>query len=206
VLAAHYFRNNAELIQACARLRFLKRSDWVLDPTYGRGLWWSLWEPRKMTFHDLVLDGVDFRNTGYESHQFDAIAFDPPYVSVGGRSTTGIQEMYDRYGLWGAPTSPALLQALINDGLAEMQRLVKRRGIVFVKCQDYVSSGKLWSGTYYTEQFARSIGYDVVEKFIHVKKSGGPQPKNRTRKDGTRSRQMHARHNSSMMLVLRSAA
>lgn len=158
-----------------------------------------------MTFHDLATDGIDFRNTGYESHQFDAIAFDPPYVSVGGRETTGIEEMYSRYGLSGAPTTPALLQALINDGLAEMHRLVKPRGIVITKAQDYISSGELWSGTYFTEQFARSIGYKVVEKFIHVRKSGGPQPKNRTRKDGSRSRQVHARHNASIMFVFRSA-
>lgn len=205
VLAAAHYKSNAQLIEACVRLRYLKLNDWVLDPTYGRGLWWKTWAPRWMTAHDLAIDGVDFRNTRYLPHQFDAIAFDPPYVSVGGRNTTGIQEMYDRYGLWGAPTSPALLQQLIIDGLAHLYPLAKPRGIVLVKAQDYVSSGKLWSGTYWTEDGARKLGYEVVDKLIHVRKAGGPQPKNRTRKDGTKSRQMHARHNASVLFVLRTA-
>lgn len=205
ILAAQFFKSNTDIIEACVALHFLKRTDLILDPTYGGGKWWKTWKPSgvgDLVRHDLKLDGTDFRNLPYKARQFDAIAYDPPYVSVGGRATTTIREMYEAYGLAGAPTSPELLQALINDGLREMRRVLKPGGYCLVKCQDYVSSGRLWSGTFHTEQHARKLGFEVVEKFIHVKKSGGPQPK-RTRKDGKAVRQHHARHNASMMIVLR---
>jgi hypothetical protein len=207
ILAATYFKTNAEIIQACVTLGFLNRDMKVLDPTYGNGLWWTLWKPRRLVKHDLTLDGVDFRNQPHRDNSFDAAAYDPPYVSVGGRETSRIKAMYEAYGLLGAPVSPRLLQILINDGLKEMWRLVKPQGYVLVKCQDYVSSGKLHSGTFHTEFVARDLGFEIVEKFIHVKKSGGPQPGNRTRKSesGERvaSKQQHARHNASVLIVCR---
>jgi len=220
VLAATYFKNNAEMIEACAKLKFIDKRMSILDPTFGNGLWWTKWKPARLYYHDFALDGVDFRNLPYPDNRFDAIAFDPPYVSAGGRESTTIKKMYDAYGMKGAPTSPLLLQRLINRGLRENYRVVRpakmdkeellRGGIVLVKCMDYVSSGQLWSGTYWTERYARRLGFRIEDKLIHVKKSGGPQPKGRTRKLKTGevvpSRQQHAAHNASMLLVLRKVA
>lgn len=130
----------------------------------------------------------------------------------GGRTTSGIEEMDSRYGLDDTPHTPAGLQDLINTGLREMYRVVKTNGIVLCKCQDYVSSGTLWPGVYKTisaaEQF---IGLELVDLFVMVKKNGGPQDKNRTRKgkdkDGkeirVKSVQHHARNNGSTLLVFR---
>lgn len=207
VLRATFWKSNAELIEDCVRLGYLKPEWKTLDPTYGKGIWWKNWKPKRLVKHDLELDGVDFRNLPHRANTFDAITYDPPYVSAGGRATTTIREFYAAYGLHGAPTTPKKLQRLINDGLTEMHRVVKPGGIVMVKCQDYISSGSLWSGTYLTERKARALGFEVVDKLIHIRKSGGPQPKGRTRKgpNGTRidTVQQHARGNTSMLLVLR---
>lgn len=207
VVSCAFFKDNAELIGALLRLGYLDNGMKVLDPTYGGGKWWTGWKPKKLTKHDLVLDGVDFRNLPHRDSTFDFVAFDPPYVSIGGRASSELKEMYDAYGLLDAPTSPKLLQRLINNGLEEMYRVTKPEGIVVVKCQDYISSGKLWSGTFLTEKAARSFGFHVEAKFIHAKKKGGPQPKNRTRKgkDGERvpSVQKHPRNNASLLIVLR---
>lgn len=194
ILAAHNWASNAELIQDCAALGYLNE-DWnILDPTYGKGNWWKLWWPRALVKHDMALDGTDFRKLPYADNTFDAITYDPPYVSVGGRKTTGMSTMYEAYGLIDAPSSPAELQVLINDGLTEMYRLVKKGGYVLVKNQDYVSSGKLWIGTHWTLSHALELGFTCQDRLEHMGKSR-PQP--------SHARQLHARRNLSTMFVLK---
>lgn len=207
ILAAQFFKSNAEIIEAIVALRWIRPNDSVLDPTYGGGKWWKTYTPKHLTKHDLKLDGHDFRNLPYEDDTFSVIAYDPPYVSVGGRATTKIREMYDAYGLTGAPTSPELLQDLIDAGLEEMYRLVKPGGYVFVKCMNYISSGKFTPGVFRTTKAATALGFIVEDQFVHVKKAGGPQPTKRTRtkKNGKKvaSKQKHSRNNYSVMIVLR---
>ena len=201
VLAATYWPSNAYLIEDCARLGYL-RSEWkTLDATFGRGVWWTRWKPNNLVIHDLAIDGVDFRNLPHDNAEFDAIAFDPPFVSVGGRKTTTIPEFHQRFGMTDAPKSPAELQEMINLGLHEMARVIKPRGIMVAKCQDYISSGKLWNGTFKTQLAAMEAGFSLIDKFEHISKTSRPQPE-RTRADGKESIQMHARRNMSTLLIL----
>jgi DNA modification methylase len=194
-MAATHWTSNAQLIEDVARLGYLTVDDLVLDPTYGKGIWWKNWRPTNLvTRSNLSEPSFDFRSTDYDDNTFDAITYDPPYVSVGGRKTSGIVGMYDGYGLIDAPTSPSELQQLINDGLTEMLRIVKPGGIILTKCQDYVSSGKLWIGTHHTVTHALNIGCELVDRLEHVT-NPRPQPSGR--------RQVHARRNLSTMLVFR---
>jgi len=194
VLAATAWTSNADLIADCARLNYLQK-DWVtLDPTYGKGNWWTVWRPDTLIEHDIKIDGVDFRNLPYGDGHFDAVAFDPPFVSVGGRSTTGIPKMHQAYGMDRAPISPKGVQKLINLGLGEAHRVVKPKGIVLCKVQDYISSGKLWLGTHYTLSTALELSFEPIDRLEYI--SGvRPQPSGR--------RQVHARRNLSTLFVLR---
>jgi tRNA G10 N-methylase Trm11 len=158
------------------------------------GTWWKVWRPKKLTTHNRSEDGSDFRHLPYPDGHFDAIAYDPPYVAKGGRETSGIKSMDRRYGQEDCPATPALLQRLIEDGLTEMHRLVKPKGIVLVKCKNYVSSGKLWLGVHRTTEHAFWLGFSVEDMFQHIGEPG-PQPPGR--------RQVHARQNYSTLLVLR---
>lgn len=194
VLAADTWRTNGHLVADIARLGYLNADDHVLDPTFGRGLWWTVWQPKHLTVHDLRIDGTDFRELPYDDATFDAVAFDPPYVSVGGRKTTTIPDMHDRFGLTDAPTSPAGVQELINTGLTETTRVLKPKGVLLVKCQDYVSSGKLWPGTHLTLNHAFTLNLNLIDRLEHI---GRPRPQPPGR------RQVHARRNLSTMLVLR---
>lgn len=194
VKAAHNWKTNADLIADVAQLGYLQKEDRILDPTFGRGLWWTQWQPAHLHKHDLLLDGVDFRNLPYEDGYFDSIAFDPPYVSVGGRKTTTIPDFHNRYGMTDAPSSPASLQILINEGLTEMYRLLRKRGILLCKVQDYISSGKFWDGTHWTTDHAYHLGFEKVDRLEHMG-STRAQPSGR--------RQVHARRNLSTLFVFR---
>ena len=226
VLACHDWPTNGDLIADVARLGYL--DGLVLDPTFGRGKWWTRWEPDALVATDLDPRGqggvvaADFRRLPFADSTFDAAAFDPPYVSVGGRKTTGLPDYHDRYGIDDAPTTPAGVQAQIDAGLAEMARVVRPRGHVLVKCQDYVSSGRLQPGTHWTLSTALGLGMDLVDRLEHHG-AARPQPPRWRLCRGCRGKggddagtcqechgegrlgspQVHARRNLSTLLVLR---
>lgn len=170
------------------------KEDWtILDPTYGKGNWWKEFRPEKLFYHDIKLDGIDFRNLPYEDEFFDAVAYDPPYVSIGGRSTSNIKGFLGLYGLEEAPESPAELQDYMNSGLVECARVTKKKGFLLVKCQDYISRGKFWNGTYLTQKCAMESGLEVFDRLEYLVGTPRPQPPGR--------RQIHARRNLSTLFV-----
>ena len=201
VYACTAWATNAQMIADVHRLGYLRDEDRVLDPTYGRGGWWRVWRPADLTGwtwgehapwdHSLTWD---FMAMFHGDQEFDAVAFDPPYVSVGGRETTTIKGMHDAYGMGDAPSTPQGVQNDINAGLAECFRVVKKGGIVLVKVQSYISSGTLWPGTFLTYNAAIGIGFKLEDHLCHI--SGArPQPAGRP--------QQHARRNQSDLLILR---
>lgn len=193
ILAAQAWPTNGDLIADVAALGYL-RPEWrTLDPTFGRGLWWTRFRPESIVAHDLKLDGVDFRNLPEGDASFDAVAFDPPYVSVGGRTTSGIPDFLARYGLAEAPKSPAALQMMIDAGISEIERVLRPGGVLLVKCADYISSGQLWPGTFFTADAGFRVGLRLLDRFEHVAAKPRPQPPGR--------RQVHARRNLSTLLV-----
>lgn len=201
VLAASSWKSNAEMILDCVELQYLRDTDHVIDPTWGKGVWWKLWRPSSLIRHDkFKLDGVDYRCLPHGDGEFDAAVFDPPYVCPGGRESSGIPDFFDQYGMDGEAKTPAEQQAINNLGLAECYRVVKPGGYVLTKCADYVWSGKLVLGTHETLVHALSLGFKIQDRMEHV---GHPRPQpQRTRKDGQPVRQHHARRNLSTLFVL----
>lgn len=200
VLAADRWKSNAELIRDVADLGLIDGTMTTLDPTYGKGVWWKLFRPVSLVAHDVKLDGVDFRDLPHADRSFQLVGYDPPYVSVGGRKTTTMPEFHQRFGMDKAPTSPGTLQAdLINPGLDEVYRVLCRRGRALVKCQDYISSGKLWLGRHWTLTHAIDVGFKVIDIFEHI---GNARPQPSTNPDGSERRQVHARRNLSTLFVL----
>jgi hypothetical protein len=200
VLTCDSWPTNGHLILDCVQLGYL-HEDWLtLDPTAGQMTWWKQWRPKRLVTSDLDIDtsatwNFDFRDMRFEDGMFDAIAYDPPYCAKGGRKTSGIKDFDTRYGLADAPATPALLQELINDGLKEMARLVRKNGFVLTKCMNYISSGHMWPGVHKTISAAESLGLQLWDQFEHVG-SPGPQP--------TEDRvQRHSRSNNSTLLVLK---
>lgn len=196
ILAATAWPTNAAMIADVVRLGYLKNTDLILDPTYGEGGWWKTWRPSIGRVEAPLYGGGtlwDFRQMYYQDEVFDAVAFDPPYVSVGGRKTSTVKKFQNRYGMDETPNSPQGVQDDINAGLAECWRVVKRGGIVLVKCQDYVSSGRLYPGTHHTLTAAFALGFQLVDRLEHL---GEPGPQSQIT-------QVHARHCHSTLFVLR---
>jgi len=192
VLAAAHWQTNGCLIEQAAQLGYLDGH--VLDPTYGKGNWWTVCRPEKLTKHDLALDSVDFRNLPHHNDTFDSVAFDPPYVSPGGRETSTIKEMHEAYGMADTPRTPQQLFQSNQVGFFECVRVLKPGGHIAYKSMDYITSGKLQPVTHWIIQDALGCGIEYVDRFEHV---GGvrPQPPGR--------RQVHARRNLSTLLVFR---
>lgn len=183
------WRTNGELIADVARLGYISEDSYTLDPTYGLGNWWTHFRPHQLVTHDLKLDGVDFRRLPHQDETFDVVAYDPPYKLNG----TPTPEVDDRYGV-GEPTHWQDRLILMQVGLKECLRVVRRRGYVLAKCQDQVCSGRVvWQTAMMADA---AFDYGAAAWVDHLLMPGGrPQPAGR--------RQVHAHRNYSSLLVFR---
>jgi hypothetical protein len=197
-------QENGPLIAAAAQL-WIKDTDLVVDMTYGRGLFWTKYRPARLVGHDLITDGVDFRQLPEADGTVDVAVFDPPYISPGGRTTSTLDgrggdagDFNERYGLTDTPTSPAELADLIAQGIKEATRVLAPKGRLMVKCMDYVSSGGLFLGRHHVVTTALALGLTQVDEFVHHSGTG-PQPTQNP--DGTPRRQIHSRRAHSFLCV-----
>ncbi len=196
VLAVGSWRNNAELIRdAVVPLGYLAADMRVLDPTWGLGRFWSLWRPDHLTASDLdpakspLGRSVDFTAMPWPDQSFDAVVFDPPYKLNG---TGGSHPSDAGYGVANSVRWQDR-HRLICDGITESVRVLRPGGMLLIKCQDQVCSGKVrWQTDEFTHH-AEADGCRKVDRFDLP--SYRPQPTGR--------RQVHARRNHSTLLVFR---
>lgn len=208
VLAATKWNTNADLILACVELGYLRKEWSTVDVTWGRGNWWKKWRPDLLIAGDEKIPAdpppnfvrLDFTDLPWPDSMFRVVAFDPPYVCLGGRKTSKLGEFNDRYGLTEAPRTPVALQHLIDDGLGECYRVVEPGGFVLAKCADYITSGRLWLGTHHTLTRALALGFTVQDRLEMIATRRRAQPPTRNGKPFV---QQHAGRNLSTLLVLK---
>lgn len=195
ILASTAWKLNADMIADVAALGYLKDTDRILDPTWGLGRWWTKWSPLG-GIHGSDLDpgkspsgvSVDFTDLPHDTGTFDVVAFDPPY-KLNGTPTVGVD---DRYGVDKVSSSIDRCN-LIRCGMTECVRVLKGRGYLLVKCQDQVVSGKVCWQTFEFIAHGFAIGLELADRLDML--SYRPQPAGR--------RQIHARRNSSTLLIFR---
>lgn len=191
---------NGHLIEACAKLGYLDVNHFTLDPTFGLGTFWKLWQPTRLVRCDLDPEkspdrpfGADFTDLPFNTGSFASVVFDPPYKLNGTPSRPD-----ERYGV----AEPARWQdriQLILRGLDECARVYNGRngrGCLLVKCQDQVVSGKVRWQTHLVIEHAERLGLGLVDRFDLL--GGRAQPDGRT--------QCHARRNASTLLVFKRGA
>lgn len=178
VLAWGDWPTNAHLIADCVKLGYLRDTDTVLDPTYGKGTFWKVWRPTAATLFgtDGVAEkspsgmAVDVRHLPWDDRYFDATVFDPPY-KLNGTSRPEDVFVDERYGVHEKATWQDRM-ALIVDGTLECARVTRRH--LLVKCQDQVVSGKKRWQTLLVNEAAEKAGFGLVDRFdFH---SYRPQP------------------------------
>ena len=192
---------NAHLIATIAPL-WIPEDAHVLDCTYGRGNFWTEFRPKRMATSDMRPQGDcmyqdDFTHMQWFNDRFDVVVFDPPYVVKGGRQTSGIEDMDNRYGLTDAPMSPAVMRQLHTAGMTECNRVLVPGGVLLMKVGDYISSGQYQSGLDHVTFIAAVLGLVKQDLFIHHSGTG-PQPE--------RERQVHSRRAHTYLVVYRKPA
>jgi len=187
------YRNNAELVRdGLVPLGALAKDEPTLDMTYGKGRFWTLWEPDELTAIDIIEErcpnghAVDFRDTGFDPGQFTRIVLDGPYRLNGTPDTDSDGD----YGVHEPATWQERYQ-LIKDGITEAGRLLKRGGILTVKCQDQVCSGKKRWQTADFAAHGATVGFRWKDE-LHMPSF----------RDQPAGRQAHSRINYSTALVL----
>lgn len=188
IYAAQKWPTNAHMIVDCARLGYLYRHWLVLDPTYGLGNFWKEWRPDNLITGDLFTKSqaiLDFTRLPFTNGTFNAVVYDPPYKMNGTPSHPDVP-----YGV-NIPTRWQDRIKLIIAGAIECARVVKNDGYLLVKCQDQVVSGKVVWQTDIVSRSMANCGMTKVDRFDMLT-NPRPQP---------HSRQLHARRNSSALLV-----
>jgi hypothetical protein len=197
VFAIGLRRNNATLIKDLHQLGWLRDTDKILDPTFGAGRWWTQWTPRepivcsdfnpRPSFNDVLQ--LNFLHLPFDDHQFDDVAFDPPYKLNGTPGKSGPAALDAAYGVDGkAYFRWQDRMEICKGGIVECGRVAKR--ILLVKCMDQVCSGDVRWQTHEFKDVAEANGFRLVDK-LHVRGYRAQSAKN----------QEHARRDYSTMLV-----
>jgi hypothetical protein len=116
----------------------------IADITYGNGVFWKYVDIKKYrcSFSDIKTN-VDCRALPYSSETFDCVVFDPPYMHVSGGSAHVNHQNYEQYYQNNAlhintgKYHEAVLELYFTMA-QEAYRVLKKKGIFIVKCQDEV--------------------------------------------------------------------
>lgn len=194
VLAIRQWLSNGHLIADCVRLGYLQR-DWrTLDPTYGYGIFWSVWQPDELVASDLdpkklpIGYPVNFRCLPWGDEEFRASVYDPPYKLNGTPENVG--GIDERFGVH-EPTHWRERMELICVGAREVARVTEE--YLLVKCQDQVVSGKIRWQTRAVEDAVAAVGFGLKDRFEFL--GFRPQP--------PVQKQRHAWRQSSQLLVFK---
>jgi len=177
----------------------------VADITYGKGIFWKRVNPDD--YNLLATDiktGVDCRQLPYKDEEIDCVVFDPPYLEsmyrqtvdhMGGTGTyKAFRDFYSNGQTIGSvPKWHDAVLAFYFTAAKEVYRVLQKRGIFIVKCQDEVSAGKQrLTHVEIINEYER-MGYYTKDLFVVVRRNKASVSRV--------VKQLHARKNHSYFLV-----
>ncbi len=176
----------------------------VAEVTYGQGAFWRAVPAGeyRLTPSDLKT-GVDCTRLPYADDSFDAVVLDPTYMEGLFRPATGQHAgggthaaFRSRYSTGAASEGGPRYQETVVDlyrrAEIEAYRVLRRRGIFIVKCQDEVSAAR-----------QRLTHAELVNEVLRAVPGRGLARRGAGRPPGVSriKRQLHARKNHSYFLV-----
>jgi hypothetical protein len=203
ILSAH-ISGNADVFLQLLRLHVPEGSI-VADVTWGKGVFWrkvpiGIYDVRAT---DISM-GVDCRELPYSDGQIDCVVLDPPYMEgfyrsdanqkAGGGSYAAFREHYSNGDE--KPHSAKWHDAVVklySEAGREAFRVLKRNGILIVKCQDEVSANRQHLTHVEIINDYESLGFYTKDLFVVVRPNKPAIPRLK--------KQVHARKNHSYFLV-----
>jgi|TARA_R110000744_G_scaffold195143_3_gene314114 hypothetical protein len=134
----------------------------IADVTYGKGVFWK--DVDRKNYNLLLTDiqtGVDFRNLPYEDDSLDGLVFDPPYMHGGKTVKKSINECYRNEN-----TGHESVVRNYAAGILEAARCLKKKGVLYVKCQDEIESGKQRLTHVEAITLMETFGFRIADIFV----------------------------------------
>lgn len=187
--------SQTEIIQNIQKLY----GDIECDVTYSKGVFYKDISPPPLRFDILPIEGVEYadcRQLPLDNSSVAHLMFDPPFLATKGASLKKDDEnniIAKRFGVY--PTEKELFQ-FYSDSLMEFRRVIRPKGILTVKIQDKVSSGKQILSHVWLINKAEKLGFICEDLFVLIAKS-------RLTPEWQIKNQKHARKFHSYFLVFR---
>lgn len=162
------------------------------DPCYNLGMFYKngiVQEPELKSDIRPLLPGVKKLDVQYLPFEdkFNCIIFDPPFLADGGSKGRIAQ----RYGSF---NNVLELENFYVNAFRSLRRALKKKGLLIVKCQDFVNGRRNYIILNYVLNLARDFNFKVLDLFILLAK---------TRPSSRIIKQQHARKYHSYFVVLR---
>ena len=166
------------------------------DITYGKGNFYKNTQKPKHCFDiEPLCDNViksDSRLLPLKKASVASVIFDPPFLTYirKGREGNGSMALAKQYGgFW----SYEELQDYYRDTISEVYRIIKKKGIFVIKCQDIIHNHKMQSTHTNVINMADIEGFKLKDNFILLANKRMPSPQ--------KGKQRHARIFHSHFLV-----
>lgn len=209
LIFSSYTCNNEDIFPLILSL-YVPAGSIIADVTYGKGVFWKKVNRENYILHcSDIKTGIDCRKLPYDNQSIDCVIIDPPYMEgfyrrnnnhlAGNGTFSSFREAYSNGGVYmqkeGAPKyHDAVLEMYYSAG-HEAMRVLKRKGILIVKCQDEVSANK--QHLTHVEIINEYTRYGLITEDLFV------TVRNNKPNISTLKRQVHARKNHSYFLVFR---
>jgi hypothetical protein len=172
----------------------------VADVTYGKGAFWRNIPTGKYKLKATdIQSGTDCRKLPYKDGEIDCVVFDPPYMHTPGGTAHSSHTPFENYyrnnsneNQTASKYHEAVLD-LYNAGGKEAYRVLRKQGVMIVKCQDEVCANRQRFTHVEIMQSYEKLGFVAEDLFVIV----------RSNRPGVSRmvRQVHARKNHSYFLV-----